>query len=108
MAGVEQATTAEALMRSRYTAYAVGDLPHLRRSWHPDTRPPGLTLVPGRRWVGLEILDVAAGRALDLTGEVEFVARYEDGDEAGAQHERSRFVRHGGRWVYVDAASPAG
>ena len=45
-------------MRSRYSAYSVGDVIHLNRSWHPDTRPVDLTLVPGRRWVGLDIVEV--------------------------------------------------
>ena len=89
-------------MRSRYSAYSVGDVVHLNRTWHPDNRPTDLTLVSGRRWVGLEIIDTEAGRALDGTGIVEFAAHYEGADGAGTQHERSRFVRHDGLWVYVD------
>lgn len=94
-------------MRSRYTAYSVGDIAHLERSWHPDARPPDLTLVPGRVWVGLDIVDTDAGRALDAAGVVEFVAHYEGPDGPGAQHERSRFVRHGGSWVYLDGETPS-
>ena len=89
-------------MRSRYTAYSVGDVVHLNRTWHPDNRPADLTLVSGRRWVGLEIIDTEAGRALDATGIVEFAAHFEGTDGSGTQHERSRFVRHNGAWVYTD------
>ena len=89
-------------MRSRYSAYSVGDVIHLNRSWHPDTRPVDLTLVPGRRWVGLDIVDTEDGRALDATGIVEFVAHFDGPDGSGTQHERSRFERVDGRWVYVD------
>ena len=52
--------------------------------------PEGLD--PTRRWTGLEVL----GHGEDW---VEFVAHH----EGGAQHERSRFERRAGRWVYVEA-----
>lgn len=91
------AATAEELMRSRYTAYVVGDEDHLFRSWHPRTRPSDVS-VPATRWTGLEILGVTGGGPEDEAGEVEFVASY----DGGALHERSRFERRGGRWVYVD------
>lgn len=91
------AETAEELMRSRYTAYVVGDVDHLFRSWHPRTRPP-LDDVDPLDWQGLEILDTEAGGESDEHGVVEFVARYAGGE----LHERSRFERRAGRWVYVD------
>jgi SEC-C motif-containing protein len=92
------ADTAEELMRSRYTAYALGDVDHLFRSWHPATRPDDLAEVPGLEWLGLEILDVAGGGPSDEYGIVEFRARH----EGGTLHERSRFQRRAGRWVYLD------
>lgn len=88
-------------MRSRYTAFALGRVDHLHRSWHPDTRPDDLRVDPGLRWVGLEIIDTAGGSALDATGEVEFAAHHESGAGPGVLHERSRFARVDGRWVYV-------
>lgn len=91
------AETAEELMRSRYAAFVVGDADHLFRSWHPRTRPEEVT-ASGPRWTGLEILDVAGGGPEDDAGEVEFRASY----DGGALHERSRFERRAGRWVYVD------
>jgi SEC-C motif-containing protein len=95
------AATAEALMRSRYTAYAVGHLDHVFRTWHPRTRPDGLTL-PAVEWLGLEVLRTVDGAADDDTGVVEFRARSRDPGGEHVLHETSRFERRGGRWVYVD------
>jgi SEC-C motif domain protein len=92
------ADTAEELMRSRYSAYALGDVDHLFRSWHPATRPDDLAELPRLDWCGLEILDRVDGGPADETGVVEFVARH----AGGRLHERSRFTRRAGRWVYVD------
>jgi SEC-C motif-containing protein len=102
--GAAQAVTAEELMRSRYAAYAVGDTDHLFRTWHPRTRPeqPATQAKGGLTWHGLEILDTVAGGPDDDTGEVEFRARYRAGAVTGELHERSRFARRAGRWVYVD------
>ena len=102
--GAAQAVTAEELMRSRYAAYAVGDTDHLYRTWHPRTRPeqPATQAEGGLTWHGLEILDTVAGGPDDDTGEVEFRARYRAGTVTGELHERSRFARRAGRWVYVD------
>ncbi len=100
--GAAEAVTAEELMRSRYTAYALGVTDHLFRTWHPRTRPDDLTGEPGLTWHGLEILDTADGGAADEHGEVEFRAHHRSGRAQGVLHERSRFVRRGGRWVYLD------
>lgn len=99
----EPAPTAELLMRSRYSAFAVRDAEYLLRSWHPTTRPPRLALDPREQWLGLEILDTQRGGLLDAEGEVTFRARYAAGNQAGATQERSRFVRLDGHWVYLDA-----
>lgn len=92
--------TAEALMRSRYTAFVRGDVEHLLRTWHPDTRPATLGLDPSVRWRGLEVTDRVGGGLLDVEGVVAFRAHHRD----GVQQERSRFVRDAGRWVYLDGA----
>ena len=96
------ASTAEALMRSRYSAYAVGNLDYVFRTWHPRTRPADLAPTPGLTWVGLEILRTVDGGAADDTGEVEFRASFRDARGERVMHETSRFERRGGRWVYVD------
>lgn len=94
------APDAESLMRSRYSAFVRGDAPHLLATWHASTRPATLELEPGVKWLGLE---VRAQRATDADhAEVEFVARSRLGGRASRLHERSRFVREGGHWYYVD------
>lgn len=87
-------------MRSRYTAFAVGDADHLARTWHPDTRPRHIRAGDPARWRGLDVIATSAGGLLDAEGIVEFRAAHADGDH----HEVSRFARHGTRWVYVGAA----
>ena len=86
-------------MRSRYTAFVLGDEEYLMRSWHSRFRPAELTLDDKLRWIGLEILDSGEGG-----GEawVEFEARWLAGDRAGALRERSRFLREDGQWRYAD------
>lgn len=89
-------------MRSRYSAYAKRLPDQLLASWHPATRPAALDLDPALRWTGLEVLATTAGGPDDEQGVVEFVARYESPAGPGQLHERSRFERVDGRWVYVD------
>lgn len=101
--GAEAASTAEALMRSRYCAFAVGDEDYLLRTWHARTRPAGLRLEPRHAWVGLEVLAVTGGGVDEQEGVVVYRALSRGYD--GSEHvllEESRFARRGGRWVYVD------
>jgi SEC-C motif-containing protein len=100
VAGTKDAPTAEALMRSRYTAFALGDVEHLRRSWHPSTCPRRIHLGE-RTWVGLDVLATTGGGLLDQRGTVEFVAHHHDADGRHALHEDSEFVRVDGRWTYL-------
>jgi SEC-C motif-containing protein len=88
-------------MRSRYTAYTLGDSAYLLATWDPSTRPASVDPDPGTKWIGLDVLD---HRVIDGThAEVEFVARYRVQGRGARMHERSRFVREGdGRWLYVD------
>ena len=91
---------AESLMRSRYSAFVRGDVPWLHATWHPDTRPPDLTLEAGVRWLGL---DVRAHRLIDAQhAEVEFVARSRWQGRGQRLHECSRFVFEAGQWWYVE------
>lgn len=98
----EPAPTAEALMRSRFSAFARGDAAYLTRSWHPSTRPAELELDADVVWRRLQIVDAVAGGPDDAEGVVEFRASYRAPDGAGLLHERSRFTRVEGRWVYLD------
>lgn len=87
-------------MRSRYTAFTRGDAEYLLRSWHPDTRPPELTLDEHQKWLGLRIKNTEAGLATDSEGQVEFVARYRRDGRAHRLHELSQFKKINGLWFY--------
>jgi SEC-C motif-containing protein len=89
-------------MRSRFSAFAIGDGDYLLATWHPDTSPKRLNLDPAITWRRLEIVDVAAGAEQDTEGVVEFRAHYQRDGRRQILHERSRFVRINGRWMYVD------
>ena len=94
-------------MRSRYTAFVLADEGYLLATWHPSTRPAQIDFERGAKWLGL---DVRSHQAVDAEhAEVEFVARYRVGGAASGQrgravrlHERSRFVREGARWYYLN------
>jgi SEC-C motif-containing protein len=96
-----QAPTAEALMRSRYSAYVRGLAAYLQDTWHASTRPQQpMDFEPGLKWLGLDIKRTALGQPDHA--EVEFVAHSKVNGRAHRLHENSRFVREGGRWLYVD------
>ena len=100
--GSVKALSAEQLMRSRYTAYALRNEQYVLDSWHSSTRPSGLglELETSMLWTGLNIQKVSAEE--NNTAYVEFVARFNNEGVAGQIHERSRFVREQGYWFYVD------
>lgn len=100
--GNTSAPTAEALMRSRYTAYTLLREDYLLATWHTSTRPSSLDLAAdaATKWIGLE---VKRHEQQDVNHAiVEFVARYKVNGRAHRLHEVSRFVREDGRWFYVD------
>jgi SEC-C motif-containing protein len=97
--GRDAATTAEALMRSRYSAYVRMNEAYLLATWHPSTRPVVLDLSPAQ-WIGLTVK--RHEQQDESHAIVEFVARYKVGGRAHKLHETSRFVREDGRWLYVD------
>ncbi|MET8145549.1 YchJ family metal-binding protein [Sphaerisporangium sp. NPDC005288] len=101
------APTAEALMRSRYAAFAVEDEAYLLRTWHPTTRPPRVEFERGMRWTGLEIEDVSGGSPVHTDGTVTFRAGYTYRGRPGELREKSRFARHQGAWTYLDAVATA-
>ena len=106
---------AESLMRSRYTAYTLRDEAYLRSTWHSSTCPPDPILAEdeGLHWLGLEVESALRLRQRKVKAEagpdqdsVEFVARYKINGRAHRLHELSRFVREGGRWLYLDGSFP--
>ena len=101
------APDAQTLMRSRYSAYVLGDRDYLLRTWHTSTRPQHLELdaAGAIRWLGLVIRQY---QVIDADhAQVEFVARSRvGGGPATRLHEISHFVREDGRWYYVDGSFP--
>jgi SEC-C motif-containing protein len=105
--GGAEAATAEQLMRSRYTAFALLNAEYLRKTWHPETAPAELEMDPAVEWRRLDILSTDRGGPLDNEGTVEFKAHFRHDGERGVHHETSRFVRENRRWYYVDGVLPA-
>ena len=100
-----QAPTAEALMRSRYSAFVLDELAYLLDTWHPLTRPAALEAnPPGLKWLGLQIKRHI--QTDDTHASVEFVARSRLNGRAHRLHEISRFERTNGLWQYLDGEFP--
>jgi SEC-C motif domain protein len=102
------AETAEALMRSRYSAYVHGDADYLLATWHASTRPATLDFgdATATHWLGLDVRRHEQHDSGHAT--VEFVARYRIGGAPAVRlHEMSRFVREDGRWYYLDGEFPS-
>jgi SEC-C motif-containing protein len=93
-------------MRSRFSAFAVGDPTYLLATWHPSTRPASLELPAALEWRKLEIVATTAGGGQDDEGTVEFIAHFWDdaARKRGHQHENSAFVREAGHWFYLGEA----
>ena len=101
------APTAEALMRSRYSAYVRGTVDHIVDSHEPATRKEvdrdaSLEWSKGSEWLGLEILSTRNGGPNDTEGDVEFIARGKTAGKPFVHHERARFRKIDGRWYYKD------
>ena len=109
----DHAPTPQALMRSRYSAYALlrekaptgpAMADYLIATWHPSTAPGEFEMGPVR-WTGLDIVhEETSGDA----GVVEFVAHHKQNGRATKLHEVSRFVREGGAWKYIDGQGSDG
>jgi SEC-C motif-containing protein len=111
LSGERPALTAEALLRSRYTAFTRHDIDYIERTIHPEgledfDRAAASRWATGSEWLGLEVLAVDAGGTEDDEGEVEFVARFvQDGKET-SHHEVATFARHEGAWCFLDGHHP--
>jgi SEC-C motif-containing protein len=97
------APTAEALMRARYSAFAVGDLAYLVGTYHSSSRPEVFSLEPSIEWTRLAVLATEDGGLFDAEGTVQFRAVYVRDGKRGVHAETSRFAREDGRWTYVGA-----
>ena len=105
--GKKSAPTAEALMRSRYSAYVLQQGRYLFNTWHKSTRPSlqSLLSTDDTEWLSLKIVSTELGSSQDDTGIVSFVATYLQQSQIAQLCETSRFEKIAGRWVYVDALS---
>ncbi|UOQ55833.1 SEC-C domain-containing protein [Leucobacter allii] len=99
----EPAPSAERLMRSRFSAFALGLPDYLLASWDPETRPATLELDVDVIWRRLVVRDVSGGGAEDASGHVAFTAVARGPGGRIELRERSRFRRGAsGRWGYLD------
>jgi SEC-C motif domain protein len=88
-------------MRSRFSAFCVGDEAYLLRTWHPATRPPRIGLDKALRWERLEVLETSNGSVFHTDGAVRFRAHYLERGRPGHLEEHSHFVAQDGTWLYV-------
>ena len=99
LTGEQEAPTPELLMRSRYTAFCIGDASYLTKTWHPETLPEGLEDGEPNNWIRLEIMESSFDDA-ENEGEVEFKASLLHKGKLEVLHENSDFVKLDGKWVY--------
>ena len=99
--GQRQAPSAEALMRSRYSGYVAKTITYILQTWHPSTRPQSIDPATIANWCGLKIMRTSKGGENDHEGTVEFIATALDSGQISQLHEKSRFVKENGHWLYV-------
>lgn len=109
--GSAKAETAEALMRSRYSAYVVGNIDYLGDSLHPNhkndwDKEATRVWANDSEWLGLEIRSTEAGSAGDDEGYVEFLATFTEQGTPRVHHEMSYFKKEHGVWYYVNGDMP--
>ncbi|WP_394751872.1 YchJ family protein [Crenothrix sp.] len=102
----KMAQTAEALMRSRYSAFVLGNESYLLATWDEAKRPLSLGLSgDGIIWQRLNIIRCNKGREIHKQGTVEFKAYYQQDGHDFVLHEISRFKKNQVVWFYVDGAA---
>lgn len=104
--GTSQATTAEILMRSRYSAYVNAEIDYLYATTHPEHRKGydhegTRKWAESSQWLGLEIVSSRGGEG-DSLGEVEFIARFSDEGVETAHHELGKFKKLDGNWYFTE------
>lgn len=105
------APDAEALMRSRYSAFVRGEVDYILATTHPARRgdydrKSVESWSRNSQWHGLEILATQGGGSEDENGTVEFVAHFSENDQRQRHHEIAQFMRHEGRWTFYDGQAP--
>jgi len=109
ISGKSKAPTAEALMRSRYSAYVEHSIDYIintcvhngkedidyksTRDWSEKST-----------WLGLKIIATEKGGIADTEGTVEFEASYEHDGLKDIHHERAQFKKENGEWLYTEGS----
>ncbi|MEN9403024.1 MAG: hypothetical protein RL091_1727 [Verrucomicrobiota bacterium] len=111
--GGAPAPTAEALMRSRYTAYVQRNVEHLGRSLSADQRKDfapeeAKKWAEGSEWLGLTIINTEQGGPDDKYGAVHFSAKFRTEGKDHEHLEVALFGREDGRWVYTGQVNEPG
>lgn len=101
LSGLKKAETAEALMRSRYSAYVTSNVSYLLKTWHPSTRPSAIDPETIPAWYDLNVLHMQGGQVYDTEGTVEFIATALNKGTVVMLHEVSFFVKEDDQWLYV-------
>lgn len=107
ISGSKPAPTAAKLMRSRYTAFALGAVDYLVATTAPEQRHPDDARLIAEQirvttWTGLKIVSTRNGGREDTTGTVEFIAYFDSEGQSASLREKSRFRKDNGHWFYVD------
>ena len=102
------APTAEALLRSRYTAFVLGNIGYLADTLSPDIRGDfdeveAESTASDATWQGLEVRAITDGGENDESGSIEFIARFRLRGQQRVHHELAKFRREQGRWMCVGA-----
>lgn len=103
----EKPSTATALMRSRYSAYALGAVDYLYKTSGSKVRKEfdaesSRKWAESATWTGIEIISEEGGGADDETGVIEFIAHYSVKDSEFNHHERAEFAKVDGVWRFID------
>lgn len=109
--GKQNAPSAEALMRSRYSAYVTEKIDYIYDTLHPNkrqdfNRQESNEWATQSTWVSLEIVRTEKGGPDDQTGVVEFIAQFRKNDKLVRHHEVAEFVKETDRWFFVDGQAP--
>ncbi|MBT7608480.1 MAG: YchJ family protein [Bacteriovoracaceae bacterium] len=106
--GIENAPTAELLMRSRYTAFTNGNIDYLFETHHESTqesldRSEVEAWSRDSQWEGLTIKNIENGQTNDTSGSVEFIAEFRIGGVLQKHHENASFKKEeDGKWYFHD------
>lgn len=107
LSGAKPAPIAEALMRSRYTAYTLGNVDYILATWAQQTRQSvnSASLVKScneTEYLSLKIIAKNAGTRKHSQGQVEFEVKFKHLGKLQTHQETSNFIKQDGLWYYLD------